>query len=118
MDQSIYRKHADWLQRMSQVKPLLEKRNKIYLKRFSLWTREKQRKFSSGYVCIVKQYELQDSLRISDSKRMQRSREFGEKVVWRCTCRREIQHTRRGLVLVRTATIKDEEDHAPVYNCL
>ena len=60
---------------------------------------------------IVTLDELQDSFKKVVPREGNEAENLEGKVVWRCTSRREIQHDRRGLVLVRTATTKDKVGH-------
>lgn len=102
------RKHPDWFrEKAATLKPLLEKRNKLYTKFLNSKKEHDKRAFTAFRTNVMKAMrDAKNSWFQNKAEEAQRGR-FGGKSVWRCIT--DIQRGRRGLVPLRTVTVRKED---------
>lgn len=105
---TVKKKHPDWFQESSSVlKPLLQERNRLYTKWLGTKQESDRRKFAKARRDARRGVrEAKNTWFLGKAAEAQKGR-HGGKIVWRCI--RDIQRGRRGLVPLRSATVRDED---------
>ena len=102
------RKHPDWFrEKASILKPLFEKRNKLYAKFLCTRKEDDRRAFAAFRTKVRKDIRDAKNDWFQNKVMEAQSGRFGGKIVWRCI--RDIQRGRRGLVPRRSVTVRNED---------
>ena len=105
------RRQPDWFRESeADLKPLLERRTRLYTLWLSTARERDRKKFAKVHSNARRAVQgAKDNWFERKALEAQRS-QFGGKAVWRCV--RDIQRERRELVPVRSAVVRDEEGNA------
>ena len=107
----------DWFQdSATKIRPLIEKRNKLYSLWMSTSKERDKRKFVAAHRDAWRAISLAKEEWFSGkAEEAERGRHNG-KTLWRCI--RDIQKGRRGMVPVRSSMVKDEEGNVCSFSCM